>query len=66
MSDIESLINSIGAGNASESSKVFNDILSSKIEIALNNKKIELANNTYDGMDIETDDTLSDAETETD
>ena len=70
MSRIEDLINSLDSGNVSNSNRVFNGILSDRISTALYNKKIELANNVYNGTtlqgeDFEEDDKFSDFETET-
>lgn len=49
MSDVETFINSLQSGKVADSNDVFKDIMSSKLETALNDKKVEIANDVYNG-----------------
>lgn len=49
MSDVETFINSLQSGKVADSNDAFKDIMSSKLETALNDKKVEIANDVYNG-----------------
>ena len=61
MNDIEDLINSLQNDKVADANNLFNQALGAKITDALNTKKVELANQVYNGMELNTD-----ANTETD
>lgn len=61
MNDIEDLINSLQNDKIADANNLFNQALGAKITDALNTKKVELANQVYNGMELNTD-----ANTETD
>ena len=71
MTETIDLINSLAAGKTSDANNTFNDLMSSKISVALDAKKIELANDVYNGVtdnieqEISTDE-IQGTETETD
>ena len=49
MSDIETFINTLHSGKVADSNDAFKNIMASKLEAALNDKKVEIANNVYNG-----------------
>jgi hypothetical protein len=49
MSDVETFINNLQTGKVANSNNAFKDIMASKVEAALNHRKIEIANNVYNG-----------------
>lgn len=49
MSDIETFINTLQSGKVADSNDAFKNIMASKLEAALNDKKVEIANNVYNG-----------------
>ena len=61
MNDIENLINSLQNDKIADANNLFNQALGAKITDALNTKKVELANQVYNGMELN-----ADANTETD
>lgn len=61
MNDIEDLVNSLQNDKIADANNLFNQALGAKITDALNTKKVELANQVYNGMELNTD-----ANTETD
>jgi hypothetical protein len=63
MSDVESLINALSTGEQSVANKAFDGVMQDKLNMALDAKKIELANDVYNGI---TDAELQNTETETD
>ena len=50
MTDTADLINALASGKTSDANNTFNDLMSSKISAALDAKKIELANDVYNGV----------------
>ena len=71
MTETVDLINALASGKTSDANNTFNDLMSSKISVALDAKKIELANDVYNGVtdsieqEISTDE-IQGTETETD
>jgi len=71
MTETIDLINALASGKTSDANNTFNDLMSSKISVALDAKKIELANDVYNGVtdsieqEISTDE-IQGTETETD
>lgn len=63
MSDVESLINALSTGEQSVANKAFDGVMQDKLNMALDAKKIELANDVYNGI---TDAELQNTEIETD
>jgi hypothetical protein len=63
MSDVESLIDALNTGEQSVANKAFDGVMQDKLNMALDAKKIELANDVYSGI---TDAELQNTETETD
>lgn len=61
MNDIEDLVNSLQNDKIADANNLFNQALGAKITDALNTKKVELANQVYNGMELN-----ADANTETD
>lgn len=57
MSNVDSLIDALASGSASDANKAFDSIMKSKLETAFDTKKIEMANQVYNGVeqDIVTD-----------
>lgn len=50
MTETIDLINALASGKTSDANNTFNDLMSSKISAALDAKKIELANDVYNGV----------------
>ena len=50
MTDTIDLINALANGKTADANNTFNDLMSSKISAALDAKKIELANDVYNGV----------------
>ena len=50
MTETIDLINALANGKTSDANNTFNDLMSSKISVALDAKKIELANDVYNGV----------------
>ena len=50
MTETIDLINALANGKTSDANNTFNDLMSSKISAALDAKKIELANDVYNGV----------------
>ena len=50
MTETIDLINALASGKTSDANNTFNDLMSSKISVALDAKKIELANDVYNGV----------------
>lgn len=50
MTETVDLINALASGKTSDANNTFNDLMSSKISVALDAKKIELANDVYNGV----------------
>lgn len=57
MSNVDSLIDALASGSTSDANKAFDSIMKSKLDTALDTKKIEMANQVYNGVeqDIVTD-----------
>lgn len=57
MSNVDSLIDALASGSTSDANKAFDSIMKGKLETALDTKKIEMANQVYNGVeqDITTD-----------
>lgn len=57
MSNVDSLIDALASGSTSDANKAFDGIMKSKLETAIDTKKIEMANQVYNGVeqDIVTD-----------
>ena len=49
MTETIDLINAIASGKTSDANNTFNDLMSSKLNAAIDAKKIEIANDTYNG-----------------
>ena len=73
MTDTIDLINALANGKTADANNTFNDLMASKLNAAIDAKKIEIANDTYNGVaqeleqEIETDEvqgteTVTDAE----
>ena len=50
MTETIDLINALANGKTADANNTFNDLMSSKISAALDAKKIELANDVYNGV----------------
>lgn len=50
MTETIDLINALAGSKTSEANNVFKDIMNSKISAALDAQKIEIANDTYNGV----------------
>ena len=57
--DTQTFIDRVAAGNAVEAQQVLNDLLSAKAFEALDAKKVELAQNIFNGKSEEQNDELS-------
>jgi len=63
MSDIDTLITALNSGKQNDANKAFDAAMQNKINTALDAKKIELANDVYNGI---TNAELQDTQIETD
>jgi hypothetical protein len=49
MTETIDLINALASGKTSDANNTFNDLMASKLNAAIDAKKIEIANDTYNG-----------------
>ena len=49
MTETIDLINALTSGKTSDANNTFNDLMASKLNAAIDAKKIEIANDTYNG-----------------
>ena len=69
MTETIDLINALANGKTSDANNVFNDLMASKLNSAIDAKKIEVANDVYNGVTNEIEQEISTDEvqgTETD
>lgn len=69
MTETIDLINALANGKTSDANNVFNDLMASKLNSAIDAKKIEVANDVYNGVTNEIEQEMSTDEvqgTETD
>jgi hypothetical protein len=50
MTDTIDLINALANGKTADANNTFNDLMASKLNAAIDAKKIEIANDTYNGV----------------
>lgn len=50
MAETIDLINALASSKTADANKIFNDVMASKLNAALNSKKIEVANDVYNGV----------------
>ena len=50
MTETIDLINALASGKTSDANNTFNDLMASKLNAAIDAKKIEIANDTYNGV----------------
>lgn len=50
MTDTIDLINALASGKTADANNTFNDLMASKLNAAIDAKKIEIANDTYNGV----------------
>lgn len=53
MSDTNDLINALANNKTAEANNIFNDLMGAKISDALDARKIEIADNVYNGVEQE-------------
>lgn len=59
MTETIDLINALANGKTSNANNVFNDLMASKLNSAIDAKKIELANDVYNGVTNEIEQEMS-------
>jgi acetylglutamate kinase len=50
MTETIDLINALANSKTADANNVFNDLMASKLNVAIDAKKIEIANDTYNGV----------------